>query len=112
MASTAVLGGGRPILLPGPLWALLSVVALVSGGLLAGIAVTVKGHTLRSWRSWTTWGTPTAVVWVSGVVAAGLALYGLLHSALYDRYAWPSIFALAVLLLHYSPPVPRWSGPA
>ena len=112
LASTALLGGGRPILLPGPLWALLSVVALVSGGLLAGIAVTVKSPTLRRWRSWTTWGTPIGVVWVFGIlVAAGLAVYGLLHSALYDRYAWPLIFALGVLLLHYSPPAPRMEWP-
>ena len=108
MASTALLGGGRPILLPGPLWALLTVVALVSGGLLAGIAVTVKSRTLRRWRSWTSWGTPIGVVWVFGaLVATGLALYGLLHSALYDRYGWPLIFALGVLLLHYSPPALR-----
>jgi hypothetical protein len=111
MASTAILGGGRPTLLPRPLWDLLRVVGLVSGGLLAGIAVTVDRHALRRWRSWA-WGAPIGVIWVFGAVfATGLAVYGLLNFGLFDRYLWPLIFALGVLLLHYSPPAPRREWP-
>ena len=107
IANTQVLGGARPTLLPGPLWDLLIVIGLVSGGLLAGIAVTVDRHALRRWRSWA-WGTPIGAMWVFGALfAIGLAVYGLLSVGLYDRYLWPLIFALGVLLLHYSPPAPR-----
>jgi hypothetical protein len=111
MDSGGILGGGRPTLLPRPLWDLLRVVGLVSGGLLAGIAVTVDRHALRRWRSWA-WGTPIGVIWVFGTVfATGLAVYGLLNFPLFDRYLWPLIFALGVLLLHYSPPAPRREWP-
>ena len=92
IANTQVLGGARPTLLPGPLWDLLIVIGLVSGGLLAGIAVTVDRHALRRWRSWA-WGTPIGAMWVFGALfAIGLAVYGLLSVGLYDRYLWPLIF--------------------
>ncbi len=98
-------------MLPGPLWNLLNLVGLVSGGLLAGIAVTVDRRTFRRWRAWE-WGTPIGLVWVFGAVyAAGLAVYGQITSEYYDRYIWPLVFVLAVLLLHYSQPAPRREWP-
>ena len=112
IASTAFLGGGRPGLLPRPLWDLLIVVGLVSGGLLAGIVCSVDYRALRLWRSWS-WGTPIGVIWVFGTVfAASLAVCGLLNFGLFDRYLWPLVFAVGVLLLHYSPPASRreWPG--
>ena len=107
----ALLPGARPTVLPGPLWNLLNLVGLVSGGLLAGIAVTVDRRTFRRWRAWE-WGTPIGLVWVFGAVyAAGLAVYGQITSEYYDRYLWPLVFVLAVLLLHYSQPAPRREWP-
>jgi hypothetical protein len=112
--SNQIIVGGRPTVLPGALWDLLAVIALVSGGLLAGIALTINAESVRRWRSWTL-GTPIGVVWVfAALYAAGLAAFGLLATAnIYDRYLWPLVFAVAVLLLHYSQPAPRrdWPGP-
>ena len=111
ITSTYSLPGGRPTLLPRSLWDLLKVVGLVSGGLLAGVAFTVDRHVLPRWRSWAL-RTPIGVIWVFGtVVATGLAVYTLLNFGFFDRYLWPLIFALGVLLLHYSPPAPRREWP-
>lgn len=106
-----LLGGGRPTLLPTSLWDLLTVVGLVSGGLLAGIAVTVDPQALRRLRSWA-WGTPIGVIWAFGVLfATGLAVCGLITYLFFDRYLWPLIFAFGVLLLYYSQPAPRREWP-
>ena len=108
----ALLPGARPTVLPAPLWDLLNLVGLVSGGLLAGIAVAVVDRrTFRRWRAWE-WGTPICVVWVFGAVyATGVVLYGSITSEFYDRYLWPLVFVLAVLLLHYNQPAPRREWP-
>jgi hypothetical protein len=112
IGSNAILLGGRATPLPAPLWDLFKVIALVSGGLLAGVALTVNGQSVRRWRSWTP-GTPIGVVWVfAALFAAGLAVFGLLATAnIFDRYLWPLVFALAVLLFSYSQPAPRREWP-
>ena len=111
IAGSSLLAGARPTLLPASLWNLLNVVGLVSGGLLAGIAVTVDRHALRRWRSWE-WGTPIGIVWLfGGLFAIGLALYGLITASFYDRYLWPLVFALAVLLIYYNQPTSRRECP-
>lgn len=103
--------GGRPTLLPGPLWDLLRGIGIVSGGLLAGIAVTVDRRALRRWQS-SMMGTPIGVIWIFSIVAAtGMFLFVLTDYGLYDRYLWSIVFAFGVLLLHYSPPVPPASWP-
>jgi len=101
-----MLGGGafvlgvRPILLPGPLRDLVSIVALVSGALLAGVAATVvelpTQHRVRAQA----WGTPVGLVATFGaVLALVLLVYGLTVNYVYDRYLWPLAFAAAVLLV-------------
>ena len=108
----ALLLGARQAVLPAPLWDLLNLVGLVSGGLLAGIAVTVVDR--RTFRRWSAseWGTPIGVVWVFGAVyATGVVAYGSITSEFYDRYLWPLVFVVAVLLLHYNQPAPRREWP-
>lgn len=80
--------------------ALLKVIALLSGVVLAGVAVSaIDLQTLRRWRSWA-WYTPLAVVSVFGALfAAILVIYGLTNSGFYDRYLWPLAFAVGILLL-------------
>jgi len=107
----AVLGGGRPTLLPGPLWHMLAAVGLVSGGLLAGSAVTVDRQALRCWRR-RSWATPLAVVWVfATLLAAGLTIYSLTTTAFLDRYLWPLAIAVGVLLLRNQPRQPTNETP-
>lgn len=104
VASMDFLAGGRPELLPGLLWVLINLVGIISGALLAGIAVTVD---VRHWRRWA-WGTPIGLIGLFGaLLALSLVAYGLLSLPSYDRYLWPLVFPLGVLLLHGSPPAPR-----
>ena len=94
-----VLVGGRPALLPGPVWDLLELVGLVSGALLAALISTVKLVALRNWRSWPV-GSPVGLLGVfAALCAAGLAVYGLTVSPFFDRYAWPLVFVIGILLL-------------
>lgn len=98
-AGSAILVGGRPTLLPRPLWHLLTGVGLLSGGLLAGIAFTVDRKALGRWRSWV-WAAPPVLLSVYGTLtAAGLAIYALTATSFFDRYLWPLAFAVGVLLL-------------
>jgi len=96
---TPVLGGGHPTLLPGPLWDVLTLVGLVSGALLAGIALAVDSRALWRWRSWA-WATPVGVVRVFATLfAVGLTIYALISTTFLDRYLWPLAFAVGLLLL-------------
>ncbi len=96
MAGSAILVGGRPTLLPDPLWDLMTTVALASGGLLAGITITVGRKALPRWRSWA-WATPRGTIAVfAALLAVGLTVFA--FSTFFDRYLWPLVFAMGILL--------------
>lgn len=107
-AGAEILPGGRPTLLPGPLWQLLTVIALASGAVLVGIVLTFDRRLVRHWRSWR-WSTPSGLLWLfSALVCVGLSAYALISYSFFDRYLWASAFAVGVLLLRrYEPPTRR-----
>jgi uncharacterized integral membrane protein len=111
IAGVATLPGAAPTLLPGPVWTVLTAVALVSGALLAAIVLTFDRQVLRRWRSWT-WSTPSGLIWVfSALLGPGLAVYALTTHSFFDRYLWAFAFAVGVLLLKNHQPQPRRKTP-
>lgn len=94
----ALLDGGRGPLIPGYLWVVMTAVACASGGTLAWLGATGLRST-RTWRS-RNWSDPLALLSMFGfLMAAGLTVYGIDSSSLFDRYMWPLVFPLAVVLL-------------
>ena len=70
---------------------------MLSGGLLAGIAVTVDRQALRRWRSVGVGDTDRPDSGAGGILAAGLTVYALTTTSFYDRYLWPLAFAVVLL---------------
>ena len=100
--------GDRPPLLDDTSWAALNVLALVATvaalGLITGIAGAYLRSAPRSPRALLNQlGSPTGIlVGFCGAVAIGMMAYGM-GSPLFDRYFWPIVPPIAVLLM-YTPP--------
>jgi len=102
------LPGVRPELFPGPLWLVLGAVAVAAGGLLA-VALAAAGSPAPARLARLSRAVPSPappapgayamLVGFSALTAVGLGAYGVfLKGELFDRYLWPLIFGLAVLL--------------
>lgn len=100
----AYMVGGRPLVLPDPVWltlnaiaaAALPLVALTIGGL-SGDVIVQEGGSVR--RLLARLGTPAgSLVLFVCFVAAGLVVFGV-QWWIYDRYLWPLVPPLAILLL-------------
>ena len=98
-AGSIILSGERPTVVPGALWGLLTLLALVAGAVLASIGLTLDGRVVRHWRPGL-WGNPLGLVWAfTAVVGTGLGIYALAATGVFDRYLWALAFAVGVLLL-------------
>ncbi|MGP8208536.1 MAG: hypothetical protein ACLQVK_21215 [Acidimicrobiales bacterium] len=106
-ASGAAVLTGRPPLFPGPVWWALQLVALASGAVLAAVAASTGRPSISPARLCY----PRAMLVIFSVLT-GLSIglfQGLTKGTVFDRYLWPLVLSLAVLLLSRRP-VP--SGPA
>lgn len=93
------LDGGRPILLPGYLWDLMSGVAILSGALLAWLAVeSLHGKRIRNAFRLQSSSASAIVALSVFLTAAMLAGYALLASSFFDRYLWFLAFPLSLVL--------------
>jgi hypothetical protein len=107
------LAGRRPVLFASPWWDLLNDLALVAtfGGLtLLGAALVVERHRLL--RAVDLRSVPTPLGTAPGILAlfavifaAGTAFLGL-TVIIFDRYTWPLVLPLAVILLRLPGPTP------
>ncbi len=101
MSTTATLPGFRPVLFPGPVWALLEVLGVCAGTVLGFLVAEASYGSRAALRSWGAGEVaPRTIVilfiWLSGL---GLVLYGLfVRGPIFDRYVWPLAFATAILL--------------
>ncbi len=100
----AYLTGGRPVLFPDPVWAAVNLLALVAvvivPAVMAGVAgVQLRGRNLSLMGLARSAGSPIGVVALFAVAAAGgLAIFGSVW-IVFDRYLWPIVPPLAVLLM-------------
>lgn len=109
---TLLLDGSRPVLFPQPLWDLVSLAGLLAGGVLAALAFGADAERLSAWRAWG-WATPAGLLRTFAILfAIGSTLYLLGTSMLWDRYLWPLVFVLGVLLLRGEPTAPERRAPA
>jgi hypothetical protein len=97
--------GDRPALVADVPWIGLNFVALVASVLVLSLATGIVGARLRagsrSIRDLVRWpGTPTGILATFiGATAAGLFAYGL-GNPVFDRYLWPVVPPLAILLMY------------
>ncbi len=109
---TLLLDGSRPALFPQALWDLISVVGLVAGATLAGLALGGDRDRVREWRTWD-WAGPLGLVRIFVIFfGAGSVVYLLATTFLWDRYLWPLAFFVVLLLLGGGPrgvPARRWA---
>jgi hypothetical protein len=97
--------GGRPLVFADPVWFALNALALVATVFTSSVGTAVVGAYLRrsrrSGRSpLSTLGTPTGILAIFVLATlAGLAVYGSRY-ALFDRYFWPLLPPLALLLMY------------
>jgi hypothetical protein len=103
--------GERPLLFAETAWAALSVVGVVACFVTMAAAAGIAGTVIRRHRGslqqvMTAVGSPSGVLGLFPLaVVTGLSLFGLI-SPLFDRYFWPAVPPLAVILLGVA------SGPA
>lgn len=101
-----MLHGGRPQLIPDPLWDALNGLALIATFLVLATATGMVGALLRGGSASRMLaaarnGSPAWMLALfAGMMAAGLAAFGLV-AAIYDRYLWALIPPLAALLLAF-----------
>jgi Dolichyl-phosphate-mannose-protein mannosyltransferase len=109
--------GDRPRLFDNGMWTIVNSLALAAGILMLAVVSGIAGAWLRRCRRShggliSSLGSPSGLLAVFAVaVAAGLAMYGQFNSV-YDRYYWPVVPPIAVLLIHGSrsstPIWPAW----
>jgi hypothetical protein len=96
--ATEVLPGSRPDLFSGPVFAALEYIAVASGLALVLVLGGARDRAGRGPLSSLGTGRGLTCLFV-GLTAGGAALYGLfVRAALWDRYTWPLIFGMAVLV--------------
>ena len=100
--------GDRPSLVADVPWIGLNILALAAGVLVLGLVTGMLGARLRagprSAREVLRWpGSPAGVlILFCGATAAGLLAFGM-ASPLFDRYLWPVVPPLAILLMYIPP---------
>lgn len=117
VTGTQVLLGSRPNLFGTPAWATVMVAAGIGtvavSGVASGLAVELVSDLSGAWRllpQWRRWiATPegllvTFVCCYSGLVGS----YVLISGEAFDRYTWPLIGPIAILLLVHVPMARRW----
>lgn len=106
MTQEVMLAGGRPLLVPDPIWDGLNMLALIATLLVLGTATGMLGALLRRTGIGGLYlaarGASPAwlLVLFAGSMAVGLAGFGLV-AAIYDRYLWALIPPLAALVLAF-----------
>jgi hypothetical protein len=95
----ALLSGVRPALFPGPIWLALQVIAVVSGTVLAFVAVGSVRNRQQVAELMLEGSTRSLIAWFAALSAAGLIVYAcFVQAPLFDRYLGPVAFPTAVLL--------------
>ncbi|MHB8464580.1 MAG: glycosyltransferase family 39 protein [Acidimicrobiales bacterium] len=98
--------GVRPHLLPGPVWMLLSVAAIVAMVTLCGLVAEAVATRHRRTSSPVT----TMLTLHVALVAAACVAAAVLNGQLFDRYLWPLVLSSSILILYvyrHRAPVPR-----
>ncbi len=96
---TALLSGTRTALFPGPIWLGLQVIAVVSGSVLAFVAVGSLPSRGQVAELMLDGSTRSLMAWFAVLSAGGLVVYAcFVQAPLFDRYLGPVAFPTAVLL--------------
>lgn len=105
LSATASSLGWRPVLFPAPAWRILEVVGLAAGVVLAVVAVTAVRQVMANAPPGRTSSMAgehhegAIIALFLSMCGAGLVVYGLfVRAPIFDRYVWPLVFALAILL--------------